>query len=88
MPPDLPQHILSDVLGISSVAAIVYGVRHHGRGRPCAWYLFAAGQLCFVLGDGGRAYYESVLGVEAPFPSLADVFYLRPTRCSRRGWCC
>ena len=40
------------------------------------WYLFAAGNFCFVVGDVIRAFYESVLGVEAPFPSLADPAYL------------
>ena len=76
VPPGLSHHVLYDLLGISSVVAIVYGVRHHKPRAAGAWYLFAAGQLCFVLGDGSRAFYESVLGVEAPFPSLADVFYL------------
>ena len=74
--PGVPHHLLYDVLGLSSVAAILYGVRKHKPATPMPWYLFAAGNFCFVSGDVIRTFYESVLGVEAPFPSLADPAYL------------
>ena len=55
---------------------ILVGVRADPAGRHLPWYLFAVGQFGFVLGDGIRAVYESGLGVEAPFPSVADATYL------------
>jgi len=65
-----------DAVGLSSVAAIVLGVRLHRPPRPVLWYLFAAGQLLFVVGDMTFSYYELVLHVQAPVPSFADVSYL------------
>src|SRR4051795_603926 len=76
VPAGIAPQVLYDVLGLSSVIALVWGVRTHKPRHPVPWYLFAAGQLGFVLGDGTRAVYESIIGIEAPFPSLADVFYL------------
>jgi diguanylate cyclase (GGDEF)-like protein/PAS domain S-box-containing protein len=76
MPAGLSQHLLYGLLGLSSVAAIVYGVRQNNPREQLPWYLLAAGQLGFVLGDGTRAVYESLITDEAPFPSLADAFYL------------
>jgi len=41
-----------------------------------AWYLIAAGQLLFSIGDVYSFYHEWVLKTELPFPSVADGFYL------------
>ena len=43
-------------------------------GRP--GYLIAVGQLLFTVGDAYSFYHEWVLGLEVPFPSIADGFYL------------
>jgi signal transduction histidine kinase len=59
-----------------TVAALVIGVRLWRPSRPLAWYLLAAGQLSFVVGDAILYSYEWVLRQEAPFPSVADAFYL------------
>ena len=75
-PQGLGHHLLYDLLGLSSVAAILYGVRLNRPASRTPWYLFAAGQLCFVVGDGIRAFYETVLGVESPFPGVADAAYI------------
>lgn len=75
-PEGLGHHLLYDGLGLSSVAAILYGVRLHRPSSRTPWYLFAAGQMGFVGGDGIRAFYEIALQVEAPFPSLADAAYI------------
>jgi diguanylate cyclase (GGDEF)-like protein/PAS domain S-box-containing protein len=75
-PPGWGHHLLYDVLGLSSVIAILYGVRRYRPASPLPWYLFALGNFGFVLGDGTRAYYEVIQGVESPFPGLADVGYL------------
>ena len=40
-----------DLIGLSSVAAIVVGVRRLRPARPLIWWCFAAGQLLFVVGD-------------------------------------
>ncbi|HTE60706.1 MAG TPA: hypothetical protein VK631_10185, partial [Solirubrobacteraceae bacterium] len=66
-----------NVLGASSVAAIVIGARHHlGIGKRRAWYLVAAGQALFIAGDVLAYNYPSFFGGELPFPSIADVLYL------------
>jgi diguanylate cyclase (GGDEF)-like protein len=43
--------------------------------RARIWYLFAAGQAVWVLGDVIYEYYQYVLEAE-PYPSPADIFYL------------
>ena len=64
-----------DLIGLSSVAAILVGVCHHRPARPLIWWCFAIGQLLFVVGDVLYAVIEQVLG-QSPFPSVADGFYL------------
>jgi signal transduction histidine kinase len=44
--------------------------------QALAWYLIAGGQLLFSIGDAYSYYHEWVLGVEVPFPSVADGLYL------------
>jgi signal transduction histidine kinase len=61
---------------LGMVVAVVVGVRTYRPSRPWAWYLLAAGQLCFTVGDAILYAYEWALQVEAPFPSVADAFYL------------
>jgi diguanylate cyclase (GGDEF)-like protein/PAS domain S-box-containing protein len=72
----LLHHALYISLGMSSVVAVVVGVRRWRPRHALAWYLLAGGQLGFVFADSVGAFYESVLGVEAPFPGVADIFYL------------
>jgi diguanylate cyclase len=64
-----------DLIGLSSVVAIVVGVRRHRPARPLIWWCFATGQLLFVIGDLLFAVIDIVLH-QSPFPSVADVFYL------------
>jgi hypothetical protein len=61
---------------LGTVAALVIGVRIWRPSRPLAWYLLAAGQLSFTVGDAINYTYEWVLHLEAPYPSVADGFYL------------
>jgi hypothetical protein len=70
-----------DLIGLSSVTAIVVAVHRHQPARPLIWWCFAAGQLLFVVGDVLYAVIEQVLH-QSPFPSVADGFYLAgyPTR--------
>jgi diguanylate cyclase (GGDEF)-like protein/PAS domain S-box-containing protein len=69
-------HGIYDTIGIASVVAICLGVRLHRPTNTLPWYLFAAGNLAFVSGDMIRAFYETVVGEQAPFPGFADVAYL------------
>ena len=49
---------------------------HPSPAERSAWYLFAAANICFVLGDGVYDIYDLVLHRETPFPSIADALYL------------
>jgi signal transduction histidine kinase len=49
--------------------------RTSGRTR-LGWLCFAAGVLCYLIGDAVWIAYRVLLSREAPFPSIADVFYL------------
>src|SRR2546430_15801546 len=40
-----------NLIGISSVVAIVAGVRLHRPARTLPWYLFAGGMFVFLVGD-------------------------------------
>ena len=62
-------------VGLSSVAAIVVGVRIYRPVRRVPWYLMAFGQLLWVIGDAVDSWFQDVDHV-APFPSAADGFYL------------
>jgi diguanylate cyclase (GGDEF)-like protein len=64
-----------DTIGLSAVAAILVGVRAHRPGRRVTWWLLAAGQLLFVVGDLLFDLHERVWESDA-FPSVADGFYL------------
>jgi Mn2+/Fe2+ NRAMP family transporter len=61
--------------GLSSVAAIVVGIRAHRPERRFPWLAFAAGLTLFVLGDIAFDLYE-LSGGDIPVPSVADVLYL------------
>jgi diguanylate cyclase (GGDEF)-like protein/PAS domain S-box-containing protein len=65
-----------NVIGASSVIAILVGVRRNRTDAPLAWWLFAFGQAVFVVGDVIAYNYHRFFGTETPFPSVADVFYL------------
>jgi diguanylate cyclase (GGDEF)-like protein/PAS domain S-box-containing protein len=69
------------LLGVAPVVAVVAGVRLYRPGCPLAWYLFAAGQLTFTVGDMIFYVHEYLLRQEPPFPSVADVFYLATYPC-------
>ena len=75
----VPEGISRDVVyvavGLSSVVAMLVGVRRYQPRRAAAWYWMAAGQLCWVLGDALYSWYQDVAGT-SPFPSPADALYL------------
>jgi signal transduction histidine kinase len=65
-----------NMIGLSAVVAILVGVRMHRPSTARPWYLFAAGQTFFVMGDVLAYNYERFFGRTLPFPSVADLFYL------------
>src|SRR5215212_9128609 len=67
------QNVFYNLVGFSSVGAIMVGVllMHHPA-RPLQWYVLALGMLILNSGEIFFTYYENVLGIEAPFPSVAD----------------
>gem|GEM_PF-334170 len=64
------------LIGISAPVAIFFGVRRWRPSCPAAWYLILAGLLAWVIGDVAFSFYGRVLGIEAPYPSVADAIYL------------
>src|SRR4051794_27005017 len=62
-------------LAATAVVAIMIGAKVHHPAHSLVWYLFAAGQLAFIIGDIMFSFFEYVLETD-PFPSLADAFYL------------
>jgi hypothetical protein len=49
-----------------------------GKGTPIgrAWFAFGLGIGAFLIGELGEAFYQFVLGVLNPFPSVLDMFYV------------
>ena len=75
LPVWVPKIVFYNGLGVSSVAAIVVGIRRWRPAPALAWYLFAAGLLSFAVADIIFYTLQDVLGLNQ-FPSVADVFYL------------
>ena len=76
LPDSLLRAVVYCTLGLGMVVAVIVGTRLHRPSRPLAWYLLAAGQLSFTVGDAINYTYQWVLQVEPPYPSVADAFYL------------
>lgn len=69
------QRVLFYAYGLSSVAAILVGVRMHRPKRRWPWLAFAVGLLLFTLGDVAFDVYAAT-GNTIPVPSVADYLYL------------
>ena len=68
------QTVVYDTLGMSAVIAVVVGIALYGPERKMPWFLMAAGQASFVVGDLIWAWYSA--NGDTPFPSVGDLFYL------------
>src|SRR4051794_39107647 len=79
------QNVFYNLVGFSSVTAIVVGVLIHHPIRPLHWYVFAVGMLILNIGEVIFTLYENVLGIKAPFPSVADTVYLAAMPCFAAG---
>jgi diguanylate cyclase (GGDEF)-like protein/PAS domain S-box-containing protein len=67
--------VVYTLVGLSSVAAILVGVRRHRPASPLVWYLLAAGRLCYVVADVLFFTLQHILHVNH-VPTVADAFYL------------
>lgn len=85
---------------IAAVSCFLYARAVRGRLRP-AWLLFSLSSAMAACGNAVWGWYEVILGVPVPTPSLADLFFLcfappaivgllvlakRPV--TRAGWVC
>jgi len=75
LPLGVGRDVVYCLIGVSSVAAILAGARRNRPAHPGPWYFFAAATATWALADGLYGWYQHVALV-APFPSMADVFYL------------
>ena len=76
VPPFAHSGLLFNVLGLTAAGAMVLGARRHRPRAVGAWYLFAAAQVLFVLGDAYYYTYPKLTHHPVPFPSVGDAFYL------------
>ena len=74
-----------NVLGLSSVIAILVGVRLHRPASKLPWALFALGLTLFISGDFITYNYKQLFGHDIPFPSVGDVLYLAVYPCLIAG---
>jgi len=74
-----------NILGLSSVAAIVLGIRLHRPASKLPWVLFAVGLFLFISGDFITYNYTRLFGHDIPFPSVGDVAYLAVYPCLIAG---
>jgi signal transduction histidine kinase len=76
LPPSGLRAVVFCSTSLGLVVALVVGARMWRPSQSMAWYLLAAGQLSFTIGDAISFFHEWVLGIEMPYPSVADGFYL------------
>jgi hypothetical protein len=74
LPDSLLRAVVYCALELGMVVAVVVGTRLYRPSKPLAWYLLAAGQLSFTVGDAINYTYQWVLELEPPYPSVADAF--------------
>jgi diguanylate cyclase (GGDEF)-like protein/PAS domain S-box-containing protein len=67
---------LYNLIGGSTVIALVLGAMNNGPARRLPWHLFALGQALFLTGDILAYNHEHLFGTRLAFPSIADPFHL------------
>ncbi len=65
-----------NMLGLSGVAAVIFGMRRNRPSSTLPWWLFAGGLALFWLGDVYTYSYPKLVGHDVPFPSIGDALYL------------
>ncbi len=74
-PAGIVQDSVYELVGLSCVAAIGWGVRLHRPAQRLPWLFMLFGELCWAVGDALDSWRADVEHVSS-FPSLVDVFYL------------
>jgi PAS domain S-box-containing protein len=69
------QSLLCAFLGLASVAAVVVAVEAYQPRPTRPWWLLAAGQLCFAIGDLAAVVSDSPVHA-AGFPTIGQILYL------------
>ncbi len=72
---NLSHLVLYNGIGLSAVVTVLIGIRRNRPADRRPWLLIAAGQASFLTADICYYILESI-NEEAPFPSIADIFYL------------
>lgn len=72
---ELVYNVVGNIVGLSTVAAVLFGMRMYRPVRPLPWHLFVVGLLLLIAGDAFLTI-SGFLGSSVSFPSLADVLYL------------
>jgi diguanylate cyclase (GGDEF)-like protein/PAS domain S-box-containing protein len=85
VPPFAKSGPFFNVLGISSVLAILAGAKMHRPETRLPWMLFACGQALFIAGDVITYNYPTFFHTDIPFPSVGDFFYLSVYPCLIAG---
>ena len=65
-----------------AIVCVAMAIRYTSGRQRMAWAALAAGLFSWFVGDAIWAIYELGIGVEAPFPSLADLGYLLYYACT------
>ena len=76
LPPFKGSGPLMNLIGLTPVLAIAYGIRRHRPAAAKAWALLAAGSAFFWFGDLYTYSYPKLFHVDVPFPSIADASYI------------
>src|SRR5687768_12798239 len=76
LPSETAQNLWYSALSLLTAVVIELGVRLNRPSRTLPWHLVAVMSLLFFIGDAIWNVYEIGLGIEAPFPSVADTAYL------------
>lgn len=67
--------ILWTAIGVSSVAAVLFGIWRNKPRHRLPWFLLAGALACLVAGDLTADLLIAFLDQENPFPSVADAIY-------------
>ncbi len=77
VPPLKGNALLINTIGLSSVIAVVWGIRRNKPSYSLPWWLFAGGLCLYWMGDVYTySYPKYILHHEVPFPSIGDAIYL------------
>jgi diguanylate cyclase (GGDEF)-like protein/PAS domain S-box-containing protein len=77
VPPFKGNALLINALGLSSVLAVVLGIRRNRPSHALPWWLFAVGLCLYWMGDVYTySFPKYILHHEVPFPSIGDAIYL------------